>query len=286
MHCEMMREHFEDNGLDWREHTLIEAAVAPEAGEVHFTVGAADTWFGQAILPTPDYGFGAIEGVSVKSVPAMTVADILETVDRVDLIDMDIQGAEGGVIASSVGVLCQKVRRLHIGTHSAEVEAQIRAALSGAGWRPRWDFPCRSEVRTPYGRVSFEDGVQSVILAQPSSLRQPLGTQSRSRQLLDPRDKVALWRGRLPQRQQDLGPRRSRDVHGPLAPPTPSKSFYGSIALIAARSSTQYHSGHVILCSVAFLAFSHHSSPAVFLPEGIHGNMGRFSSPTELPTWA
>jgi FkbM family methyltransferase len=161
MHCEMMREHFEDNGLDWREHTLIEAAVAPEAGEVHFTVGAADTWFGQAILPTPDYGFGAIEGVSVKSVPAMTVADILETVDRVDLIDMDIQGAEGGVIASSVGVLCQKVRRLHIGTHSAEVEAQIRAALSGAGWRPRWDFPCRSEVRTPYGRVSFEDGVQA-----------------------------------------------------------------------------------------------------------------------------
>jgi FkbM family methyltransferase len=160
-HYKMMKAHFEDNGLDWREHTLIEAAVAPEAGEVHFTVGAADAWWGQAILPTPDYGYGAIEGVSVKSVPAVTVSSILETVDRVDLIDMDIQGAEAGVIAASVEVLGKKVRRLHIGTHSAEVEAQIRATLSRAGWRPRWDFPCESEVRTPYGRVLFEDGVQA-----------------------------------------------------------------------------------------------------------------------------
>lgn len=160
-HCKMMIEHFGDNGLDWREHTLIEAAVAPEAGDVHFTIGAADTWFGQAILPTPDYGFGAIEGVSVKSVPAVTVADILATIPQVDLIDMDIQGAEGGVIAASVEMLGQKVRRVHIGTHSAEVEAQIRATLSGAGWRPRWDFPCKSEVRTPFGRVSFNDGVQA-----------------------------------------------------------------------------------------------------------------------------
>jgi FkbM family methyltransferase len=160
-HCLMMKQHFEDNGLDWREHTLIEAAVAPEAGEVHFTVGAADAWWGQAILPTPDYGYGAIEGVSVESVPAVTVASILETVDRVDLIDIDIQGAEADVVVSSVKVLGLKVRRLHIGTHSTEIEAQIKATLSGAGWRQCWDFPCRSEVRTPYGHVSFEDGVQA-----------------------------------------------------------------------------------------------------------------------------
>ena len=104
-HYKMMRQHFEDNGFDWREHTLIEAAVAPEAGEVYFTVGAPISWYGQAILPSPDYGYGAVEGVSVKSVPAVTIASILETIDRVDLIDMDIQGAEAGVIAASVEVL-------------------------------------------------------------------------------------------------------------------------------------------------------------------------------------
>jgi FkbM family methyltransferase len=160
-HCLMMKQHFEDNGLDWREHTLIEAAVAPEGGEAHFTVGAADTWWGQAILPTPDYGFGAVEGVSVTSVPAITVGSILETVDRVDLIDMDIQGAEAGVVVASVEVLGVKVRRLHISTHSTEGEAQIRATLSSAGWRRCWDFPCKSEVRTPYGHVLFEDGAQA-----------------------------------------------------------------------------------------------------------------------------
>ena len=157
----MMKQHFEDNGLDWRQHTLIEAAVAPEAGEVHFTVGAADTWFGQAILPTPDYGFGAIEGVLVKSVPAVTIPCILENADRVDLVDMDIQGSEGGVIAASVEVLDQKVRRLHIGTHSTEVEAQLRNTLASAGWRLCWDFPCKTEIQTPYGRIAFEDGVQA-----------------------------------------------------------------------------------------------------------------------------
>jgi hypothetical protein len=80
----------------------------------------------------------------------VTVASILETVDRVDLID-----------AASVEVLGQKVRRLHIGTPSADVEVQIRATLSSTGWQPYWYLPCETEMRTPYGRVSFEDGVQA-----------------------------------------------------------------------------------------------------------------------------
>jgi FkbM family methyltransferase len=160
-HFVMMKQHFADNDLDWREHRLIEAAISAQAGSVHFTVGAADRWWGQAILPSADYGFGDIEGVTVRSVPAITPGDILETVALVDLMDIDIQGAEADVIESGLPELTAKVRRLHIGTHKTDIEERIRVALAAAGWRRVWDFPCNTRTRTPYGHVTFQDGVQA-----------------------------------------------------------------------------------------------------------------------------
>jgi FkbM family methyltransferase len=160
-HFVMMKQHFADNGLDWSEHRLIEAAISAKAGSVHFTVGSADRWWGQAILPSADYGFGDVAGVTVQSVPAVTLADILETVAFVDLIDIDIQGAEADVIEAGLPALTAKVRRLHIGTHKTDIEERIRVALAAAGWRRVWDFPCNSRTRTPYGHVTFQDGVQA-----------------------------------------------------------------------------------------------------------------------------
>jgi hypothetical protein len=105
--------------------------------------------------------FGDVAGVTVQSVPAVTLADILETVAFVDLIDIDIQGAEADVIEAGLPALTAKVRRLHIGTHKTDIEERIRVALAAAGWRRVWDFPCNSRTRTPYGHVTFQDGVQA-----------------------------------------------------------------------------------------------------------------------------
>jgi hypothetical protein len=69
---------------------------------------------------------------------------------------MDIQGAEGEVIASSVDVLTERVRCLYDETHSTEVEDVIRQTLVPAGWINIYDFLLGPDRKTPYGTVDFE----------------------------------------------------------------------------------------------------------------------------------
>ena len=57
-HFEMMRQHFRDNEFDPDAHMLIEAAVTENDGPVQFVQGHSHEWWGQAILPESDYGFG------------------------------------------------------------------------------------------------------------------------------------------------------------------------------------------------------------------------------------
>jgi hypothetical protein len=45
---------------------------------------------------------------------------------------MDIQGAEGEVVVSSVDLLTERARRFYVETHSAEVERAIRETLDRA----------------------------------------------------------------------------------------------------------------------------------------------------------
>jgi FkbM family methyltransferase len=162
-HVAMLRQHFVDNDFDPADHRIIEAAASDRDGPVYFTVGRAVEWWGQAILPSSDYGCGDMTGIEVRSVPGVSLATALEGVGPVDLIDMDIQGAEADVISSSLPLLRERVRRIHIGTHSAEVEARIRVAMRSIDFRAVWDFPCGREVDTPIGRVSFQDGVQAWV---------------------------------------------------------------------------------------------------------------------------
>jgi hypothetical protein len=97
------------------------------------------------------------------TVDATTLSELLDRSPIVDLIDMDVQGAELESVASALGLITDKVRRLHIGTHNAEVEVGLRSALGGAGWELSTDYGCGSTRDTPYGRVNFQDGVQSWV---------------------------------------------------------------------------------------------------------------------------
>jgi hypothetical protein len=100
-------------------------------------------------------GWGAIR------VPQIPLSDIISKYTLIDLADLDLQGAEGGAIEESIGLLNERVRRLHIGTHSHDIEAHLRKTLSDAGWERLRDYPCARENDTPVGRVTFVDGVQT-----------------------------------------------------------------------------------------------------------------------------
>jgi FkbM family methyltransferase len=181
-HFQWLRQHFRDSGVDPEEHTVVQAVVSDRPGTALFYVGMpsggldrADQWYGQAIAQSyekVDCNQGFYEGFStfrLKSgwtaikVPSITLNSLLKCHDRVDLIDMDVQGEELKVVASSVEGLQRRVARLHIGTHGHGIEDGLRKVLGGMGWICSADYPCLSKADTPWGSVDFLDGVQSWV---------------------------------------------------------------------------------------------------------------------------
>lgn len=181
-HFEWLRRHLADNGIDPGEHVLVRAAVAARDGRVRFEQGDAAAWYGQAIPPDDPQAklagpvsrllrWGrntaanrAVRGPAarkVRRVRAVSLATVLRTLDRVDLMDVDIQGAEAAVFATAAEELTAKVARVHVGTHGAENEARVRSLFGALGWECRFDYPGGREVETPWGPVTFEDGAQS-----------------------------------------------------------------------------------------------------------------------------
>jgi FkbM family methyltransferase len=176
-HFRWMLQHFRDNSVDAESLTLIEAAVAAEDGRVRFHVGDPSAWYGQAIDPNPPHPVPPASALrqlralfqrrardderAIVDVRAVTLTSILVGLERVDLIDLDVQGVEADVLESAEDTLTEKVERVHIGTHSAENERRLRVLFGRLGWEKVNDYPCGAEADTPWGLIHFQDGVQT-----------------------------------------------------------------------------------------------------------------------------
>jgi len=193
-HFAWLSQHLADNGIAPEDHTLIHAAVTDQPGEVLFYVGmpglienAANEWYGQSIIKdhekpkirfTDSKGSHLVEhqsgwrSVSVRAIP---LSAVLADLDRVDLVDMDVQGEEYKVVAAAIHEITAKVQRLHIGTHGHDIEQELRRLLSAFKWKCSADYPCCTVSSTPWGPISFQDGVQSWI---NSELREETETTS------------------------------------------------------------------------------------------------------------
>ena len=160
-HFRWLEEHFRNNDLDPAKHRLIEAAVAGQAGTVSFFSGHSGAWYGQAIVSGKAMQKEQYPQAEMIEVPALTLDQILDGIDHVDLLDMDVQGAELDVCSASMATLIAKVRRVHIGTHATAIDIGLRRLFRAAGWRNIHDYPYKQASTTPYGVIQFGDGVQS-----------------------------------------------------------------------------------------------------------------------------
>jgi FkbM family methyltransferase len=181
-----MSRHFRNNGIDPTQHTLIHAAVTAEPGEVSFYIGGPrggpfdrtpNNWYGQSVtkdheLAAPSEPDGTYRGFAVLRhqsgwrsihVPSVTLASLLEGLGQVDLIDMDIERQELPVIRSTIETLDDQVKRMHIGTHGKEIEDELRRLLFAHGWSCWADYSLFSTSETPWGVISFENGVQGWV---------------------------------------------------------------------------------------------------------------------------
>ncbi len=184
-HYEWLHQHFSDNLINPKDHILLKNAVAAEPKLVRFHVGNPSGWYGQAIdsnsppLKIGDrikYFFSRLFNKPLKKyqaqetgtqvVKSITLNSILAMTDHVDLLDLDIQGEEYHVLNASIDALNQKVKRIHIGTHSAEIDINLRLLFNQHQWKNINDYPCMTESDTPYGRFKFNDGVQTWVNPQ------------------------------------------------------------------------------------------------------------------------
>ena len=181
-----MRRHFQDNGIDPNRYTLIHGAISEMPGEALFYIGGPrggpydrnpNDWYGQFLTKDNDLTGGYEDdgeycGFKVKrhrsnwrsiAVPSVSLGRLLADAQTVDLIDMDIEGQELPSVQSNIDELDRKVRRLHIGTHGKEIEEGLRQLLSTHGWNCLADYSLHSTTETPWGLISFDNGVQSWV---------------------------------------------------------------------------------------------------------------------------
>jgi FkbM family methyltransferase len=190
-HFRWLKQHCRDNELEEGRLELIWAAVHAEPGFVPFRVGRSDASYGQRVqrhsastypdararrrlrarsaLGRPPSSSGS--SVSNIWVPCVTTLEALAAYPHIDFMDVDVQGLEGTVLAAAIDLLDTRVRRLHVGTHSSELEGELRALFTAHGWVKVHDYACHSQVTTRYGPIEFADGVQTWInpRLEPSS---------------------------------------------------------------------------------------------------------------------
>ena len=172
-HFQWMRDHFRMNGLEPGQHRLLNAAVAPEDGDAQFVAGRAADWYAQALATddfvdrlraSGDLDENSDDQLEVTTVPAISLKSLLREIKHpIDLLDIDIQGAELEVLDAARPLLNTHLRRVHIGTHGEVIERDLRAMFNGLGWQPVHDYGCLQRCETPWGSIDFEDGVQSWI---------------------------------------------------------------------------------------------------------------------------
>lgn len=182
IHFQWLQTHFQDNGIDPKEYDLIQAAVSDHDGGSWFNAeGNPDSWYGQKLFSNREAAWqfkerlkkkvGAIYGAKRTSpeilqmirVPTVSLKTLLKSLKRVDLLDIDVQGAEYNVLISAKKAVNAKVARVHVGTHSPDIEKNLRSLFQDLGWTNKFDFSQNSEVETKWGHMKFGDGVQSWI---------------------------------------------------------------------------------------------------------------------------
>ena len=145
----------------------------PETYNLHH--GVAGPRPGKAIFPDPEAGTAAWGGEAefypdaaalarADRTPGVQVLDCLtlgalSDGQPIDLLHIDIQGAEADFVDGNVDQIAAHVRRVLIGTHSRVIEGRLVAAFTAAGWVLEMERPAIMVVENGRQRIAI-DGVQ------------------------------------------------------------------------------------------------------------------------------
>jgi FkbM family methyltransferase len=164
-HFDWMQMVFRDNDIDPSDHHLVRAAVWKEDGET-LLAGQANPLveYGCRAIGEQQRGdFEFVPGNAIHRVPAISLNTLLSGHDVVDLMLLDVQGAEHEVLVPAIDILRKKVKVVHIGTHSNDIERGLTALFRSRAWLKAFAFPGQTTVKTEFGEVAFGDGIQTWV---------------------------------------------------------------------------------------------------------------------------
>lgn len=184
--------HFQDNAIDPSAHWLLPLAIAATNEPVYFPVGmpgsgsqncfstneraARECYVRELLKGDPETALTNLlldntTGLTkdllpgknwiseIKLMSSITLRDLLAPFDVVDYVESDIQQSEILVFPPFMELLTKKVRRVHIGTHGADVHTSLHELFEQHGWEIVFSFPPNSTFDTPLGSFDTNDGV-------------------------------------------------------------------------------------------------------------------------------
>lgn len=168
LHFDWLHKHFRDNDIDPDAHRLFKGALAAKNGSTKFVVGEDHpaAWYGQAMLDHSGQAEALWPTEMLIVVETRSMETLLDDVDRVDVFDCDIQGAEREVIPAAIAILNRKVKRAFVGTHFMpfkncyEIDDIVCDVFSSNGWRCIEHHRPNTTEQIGSKSVHFDDGAQ------------------------------------------------------------------------------------------------------------------------------
>jgi FkbM family methyltransferase len=149
LHFDLIAPHLAANGIGASDHSLklFHGAIAKERGIMRFPVAenAGDNG-GQVVAEGQSSTF-VRPMAAYEEVTAFTLADVLPE-KTVDLLHVDIQGAEADVLISNPDLLDNRVRTLFVGTHSRLIEGRLLEFFHAQGWQLVRERPAKFAYRS------------------------------------------------------------------------------------------------------------------------------------------
>lgn len=160
-HLVHARETLEIYGFTPDQVRLHHGVAGPKPGKALFPDPKAGTagWGGEAIFyPDADILARAEADPKVQVLDCLTLGEMAGP-DPVDLLHIDIQGAEADYIHGSWDNIARQVRRVLIGTHSRAIEGRLFDQFLRHGWTLEMERPAIAPPRDGAPRIKI-DGVQ------------------------------------------------------------------------------------------------------------------------------
>lgn len=192
--CVTLGEHFRENGIDPKDHWIINCALSDSNRPVVFPVselrpgsnsavhsdaqrralldmiirsGQSEAILKNIVLEGSTHVYIPLDSpegtpeasAELRFVSTNTLADIFHPLAFVDYLDIDIQMAEAYALPPAIEMLSRKVRWLHLGTHGFDIHESMCEMFAAHGWENLLDFKPCTKFDTVKGPFQTCDGV-------------------------------------------------------------------------------------------------------------------------------